>query len=274
MLVRIITSVVGVAVMIPIMWFSDTYVFPVALSALCVIALYEFFSCVKLKGKLFVTVPTYVLGAGMPFLCKYFGDFEKISSMICAIIFVYMIYLIICSVLFHKYCETNDLSTSFLFSLYIIAGFSSIQLLRNLNDGILVVIAVLLAAWMTDIFAYFTGRFLGKHKLCETISPKKTVEGSVGGIIFCVNSFPLYSAVFMNKVMTPTGYLFMMLAGFILSVVSQFGDLAMSVVKRKYGVKDYGHIFPGHGGILDRFDSILAVAPVFLMIILITNAIL
>ena len=271
MLVRIITSIVGVAVLIPIMWFSDTYVFPAVLAIFGIIALYEVFSCIKLKGKPFITVPAYLLGAAIPFACKYFGEFDKVASSVCAGIFLYIAYLVVCSVVFHKSCDVNTLSMCFLFAIYIIGGFSSIQLLRNLNDGILAVMAVILAAWVTDIFAYFTGKFLGKHKLCEEISPKKTVEGSIGGTLGCIVVFVAYSFIVLPKGASVGAHLFIVAIGFVMSVVSQFGDLAMSVIKRKYGVKDFGNIFPGHGGILDRFDSILAVSPIFLIIILLTK---
>ena len=93
MLVRVITSLVGVAAMIPILWFSDTYVFPAAMAFFCLIALYEVFSCIKLRGKLFITVPTYIIGIAIPFLCKYIGDIYKITAILCSAIFIYLIYL-------------------------------------------------------------------------------------------------------------------------------------------------------------------------------------
>lgn len=148
------------------------------------------------------------------------------------------------------------------------------QLLKNLPDGLIAVFAVILAAWITDIFAYFTGKLFGKHKLCEAISPKKTIEGSIGGVVFCVIIFTLYSLIIFNKSTPIHGYIFMIIASLILSVIAQIGDLSMSLIKRKFGIKDFGSLFPGHGGVLDRFDSILAVAPVFLIIVLVANYII
>jgi phosphatidate cytidylyltransferase len=119
-------------------------------------------------------------------------------------------------------------------------------------------------AWFTDIFAYFTGRLFGKHKLIPDVSPKKTVEGSIGGMIFCSLAFVGYAAIYNLWLMPESGdtisYVLMALVGLVASVVSQVGDLSMSVLKRHYGIKDFGWIFPGHGGILDRFDSVLAVS--------------
>ena len=115
---------------------------------------------------------------------------------------------------------------------------------------------------MTDIFAYFTGRFLGKHKLIPAVSPKKTVEGSIGGIIFCVISTIVFGLIVENFFIGSgkANYIVLAVSGIFISVVSQMGDLIMSVIKRHYGIKDYGKLFPGHGGILDRFDSVMAVS--------------
>ena len=116
---------------------------------------------------------------------------------------------------------------------------------------------------MTDIFAYFTGYLLGKHKLIPDVSPKKTVEGSIGGVVFCAVSFVVFGLIY-NRFFASDGAELSIIAlaviGLITSFVAQIGDLSLSVVKRHFGIKDYGWIFPGHGGVLDRFDSIFAVA--------------
>jgi phosphatidate cytidylyltransferase len=118
---------------------------------------------------------------------------------------------------------------------------------------------ILITAFCTDIFAYFGGYFLGKHKLCPVISPKKTIEGSVcgilGSVVFCVlfgKFFPLSIGLELWE------YAVIGVAG---GIVSQFGDLTASIFKRKIGIKDYGTLIPGHGGIMDRFDSVLFTAP-------------
>ena len=122
---------------------------------------------------------------------------------------------------------------------------------------------VLLSAFGTDIFAYLTGKSLGKHKLCPSISPNKTVEGSVGGVIGSVILCGLFSLLFM-----PTEFLTCLVIGAAGGVFSQLGDLASSVMKRKIGIKDWGTLIPGHGGILDRVDSVLFVAPLVYFILM------
>ena len=102
--------------------------------------------------------------------------------------------------------------------------------------------------------------FFGKHKLIEDVSPKKTIEGSIGGIVFCTVSFVLFGVIADLAFGKDANLIFMAISGVIISIISQVGDLIMSVVKRHYGIKDYGRLFPGHGGMLDRLDSILVVS--------------
>lgn len=115
---------------------------------------------------------------------------------------------------------------------------------------------VFLTAFGTDIMAYFSGYAFGKHKLCPKISPKKTIEGSIGGTLGSVLFCGLFGYFFLPEFITHC-----MIIGALGGVVSQFGDLTASIFKRKMGIKDYGNLIPGHGGIMDRFDSVLFTAP-------------
>lgn len=133
---------------------------------------------------------------------------------------------------------------------------------------VFLILYVLFAAWFGDSGAYFAGTFLGKHKLCPEISPKKTVEGFIGGIITVGIVMAITGVIFDFLVFDDISinYPVVIIVGMIASVFGVLGDLSASVIKREYGVKDFGNIFPGHGGVLDRFDSILFVAPfVFLV---------
>ena len=119
---------------------------------------------------------------------------------------------------------------------------------------------IFIGAWVTDTFAYFSGRLFGKHKLIPAVSPKKTVEGAIGGAVCCALVAMLYGLV-IGKCFdgVSPNYLVLAVSGLLIAVVSQIGDLAMSAIKRQYGIKDYGKLLPGHGGLLDRFDSCMAV---------------
>lgn len=121
---------------------------------------------------------------------------------------------------------------------------------------------VVITAFGTDICAYFAGVCLGKHKLCPVISPKKTWEGAIGGILGSVILSGIFGLVFSDMLL-PGGHavIHCLIIGFLGSIISMFGDLTASIFKRKMGIKDYGDLIPGHGGILDRFDSILFTGP-------------
>lgn len=124
---------------------------------------------------------------------------------------------------------------------------------------------IVITAFGTDIMAYFSGYCFGKHKLCPKISPKKTIEGSVGGTLGSVILSGLFGWFFMPEV-----FVHCLVIGLLGGIVSQFGDLTASIFKRKMGIKDYGNLIPGHGGILDRFDSVLFTGPmVYYYIILV-----
>ena len=158
--------------------------------------------------------------------------------------------------------KTNiiDISVTLFGMAYVLVFFSFIALIRGLNNGNLLVWYIFMAAWGTDILAYLVGKYLGKHKFSE-ISPKKTIEGCIGGLIGAVLFVLIYTA-FLNKVFnTNISYILMTSYAIIWSILGQIGDFAASTVKRYTGIKDYSNLLPGHGGMLDRFDSVIFIAP-------------
>jgi phosphatidate cytidylyltransferase len=161
----------------------------------------------------------------------------------------------------HGKLKFSDTITVFTMAVYIVAAMNSILYVRDYGEGgKYLYLLIFIGAWVTDIFAYFTGFLFGKHKLIEDVSPKKTIEGSIGGIFFCSLFFVVFGLVIKYFFSGDPNLIFLAISGVIISVISQIGDLIMSVIKRHYNIKDYGRIFPGHGGMLDRFDSILAVS--------------
>lgn len=146
---------------------------------------------------------------------------------------------------------------------YIINFFTLLAFIRGLENGKILVLLPFVIAWLSDTFAYYVGRYLGKsrftRKLCPEISPKKTVIGFYGGIAGSVFGVLLW-ANFLIKIDSP--WYELILFGIVAGIISQIGDLVASLIKRFIGVKDYGNIIPGHGGILDRFDSILFITPI------------
>ncbi len=257
---RIITSIVAVCVLLPVLYFSGTAVLCVALAAVSVISLFEMLRCIGFK-KLYISAPLYALAAVVPFLLRYMNDYGRVAmiAFICGA--VYLLYLFTLSILSRGKVGFSDAATIFAVSLYIIAALNSIIYIRDCGDsGKYIYLLIFLGAWVTDSFAYFTGVFFGKHKLIPEVSPKKTIEGSLGGIVFCAVSYVVFGIITDAFFETDANLIFLALGGVLMSVISQIGDLIMSVIKRHYNVKDYGKLFPGHGGMLDRFDSVLAVS--------------
>ncbi|WP_276694131.1 phosphatidate cytidylyltransferase, partial [Exiguobacterium chiriqhucha] len=148
----------------------------------------------------------------------------------------------------------EDASFYFVSAVYLVIGFSSFALVRLSEDGLVKVLLVLFMIWATDSGAYFTGKAIGKTKLWPSISPNKTIEGAIGGIVSAIVLGIVY--VLIEPVLP---ILEVLVLAVVVSVVGQLGDLVQSAYKRQYNVKDSGHLLPGHGGILDRFDSMIAV---------------
>jgi phosphatidate cytidylyltransferase len=230
-----------------------------------VIALYEMFSCIGCKSKYSLTLPTYLTGAAIPIIGKIANNFETMLPLVCAVIIIYAIYLFLIAIIFNKDFTIEEISLCYMTSIYIIFGFSSILFLRLVSNY--TYLLVFIGAWVTDVFAYFTGKFFGKRKLCEEISPKKTIAGSIGGTLFCIIAFVSFGYIVLNKGSEFWKYAVLACLGLIIAVVSQVGDLSMSLIKRRYGIKDFGKVFPGHGGVLDRFDSIIAVSSILFIML-------
>lgn len=261
MLKRIITSIVAVCVLVPVLFLSGTPVLPVAIALVTVIAVYEMLKCMGLHKNPALAIPPYIAAASAPLMLRYLGDKTDFATICFIAAVVYLVITFIAIVWSHGRLAFSEGMSAFLLCAYIIAAMNSILYVRDFDDsGRYVYLLIFMGAWMTDIFAYFTGVFFGKHKLIEDVSPKKTIEGSIGGIVFCSISFVVFGIVVDTFFDRDANILFLALSGIAISVISQVGDLIMSVVKRHYGIKDYGKLFPGHGGVLDRFDSVLAVS--------------
>lgn len=151
---------------------------------------------------------------------------------------------------------------------YVIFFSFHVTLVEQTGEYGILVWLIFLTAFGTDVMAYFSGYLFGKHKLCPTISPKKTIEGSIGGILGSVVLCGVFGYFLAERIL-----IHCVIIGVLGGVVSQFGDLTASIFKRKMGIKDYGNLIPGHGGILDRFDSVLFTAPmIYYYIVLVLQA--
>lgn len=261
---RIITAIVLGIVAIPVCIFSNTVIFPIAMAFIGIVGIYELLGCMNTRENKAISIPLYVIACIAPFAVRYYGNviFANTDKLMLAflVIVLYMLALWVFSYQKNQSIDMNSILASVFVSLYIIGAVASIVLVRDAQGGEYYWYFIFIGAWITDIFAYFTGMLFGKHKLIEAVSPKKTVEGSIGGTVFCVIFFVIFGFIVNNILEQQINLVLCALAGLLSAFVSQIGDLSMSVIKRTYGIKDFGKIFPGHGGVLDRFDSILAVA--------------
>jgi phosphatidate cytidylyltransferase len=273
MLKRIITAIVAICVMVPILLLDHTWILPAAISICAVIGIWEMLTCIGLRKNLFLTIPLCLIAAFFPLYTRFLRQstaspgtsLQSLLKLSVAIAFIMALYIFGVAVYDNKRVSITDAGLLYASCFYIIAAFTALIYIHDyINGGEHIYLLTFISAWATDIFAYFTGRLFGKHKLIPAVSPKKTVEGAIGGMVFCVIGMVVFGFV-IERFFNPDGiihanYLVLAISGVFISVVSQIGDLIMSLVKRQYGIKDYGKLFPGHGGILDRFDSVLAVS--------------
>ena len=280
---RIITGIVAIALFVPICVFSNYVVFPIAIAALSVVGIYEMAKCLGMDKKWALTVPMYLVALALPFIGYYefFKNTRIRGSLFLGVSMLLLFFVLIYTlayVMFRKNQDKiSDILAFYALFLYIVGCFNSIICLRYMTGGKYVYLLVFIGAWVCDTFAYFTGRFLGKHKLIPEISPKKTIEGSIGGIVFTIGAFILYRFILFKifpELNINLPYWLVIVLGIAASIVSQIGDLVASAVKRQYDIKDYGKLFPGHGGVLDRFDSVMLVAPVIYVIFIVSAVIL
>lgn len=162
---------------------------------------------------------------------------------------------------FPKY-HANQVMDAYFALIYAPVMLSFVLLTRQLDDGIYLVWMIFISSWISDTFAYLAGVMLGRHKLAPVLSPKKSVEGSVGGIVGAALFGALFGAYLDSTLGQEQYVMILAVVGGVGSVISQVGDLAASAVKRNHEIKDYGNLIPGHGGIMDRFDSVIFTAPI------------
>jgi len=270
---RILTALGMAVVGIPILIFSKYIVFALTVAFLSFVAVYEMLRAVGLEKRYLLSVPSYIAAFVFPFLAYFLAAEHTFGYLLVCVagLFAYLIYTFFVAVFLKGALSFSAVSQAFCISTYVIFSFTSISFMRymNVKTGIWTFVLVLICAWGSDVFAYFTGRFFGRHKLIPEVSPKKTVEGAIGGIICATGLAVLYGFIVSKATELAPNYIVLAVCGFVLSAVSQVGDLIASLVKREHGIKDYGNIFPGHGGVMDRFDSVLSITTILMAIALI-----
>lgn len=255
MLKRTVVALVALPLFFLAVYFTPEWVLPVALGLLAGLAAYE-----MLHNTGLLTCPALLTAAialsALAVPLTFYFDLPLVALVVPAAVVIFVI-----AIASKGKISYTEIFGTFFTVIFIPMALGSIVRIRAMEGGMSLVILPFIAAWITDTFAYFTGRAFGRHKLAPEISPKKTVEGSLGGILGCIAIMLAYN--YVSGAIWGVAYRLPLLAVIAAagSIISQAGDLAMSYIKRGFGVKDYGTIMPGHGGVLDRFDSVLFTAP-------------
>ena len=228
-----------------------------AVAAISLIGMFELYRVMKLEK-------TPLAAVGYLAAALYYGFvwFEKEDLMMLMAAAFVMVLMAVYVFTFPKY-KTEEITITFFGVFYVAVMLSYLFLVRRAADGVYLVWLVFLSSWGCDTCAYCVGVLIGKHKMAPKLSPKKSIEGAVGGVVGAALLAVIYGFVFKDAMGCTTQTIWFM-AGIcaVGALISMVGDLTASAIKRNYEIKDYGKLIPGHGGILDRFDSVIFTAPI------------
>lgn len=255
---RIIVAVIGVPLLLAMLLFAPPLVLAIFIALLSIIGTREILTQYSNVLGIISKIASELTAAALP-IWIYWGSPETAAFIW---LFGYMI-VISCDTMFicKKNTDFSAMAAAAIASLFVPYFLSSLLNLRLFEHGKYCVMLPFVAAFISDAGAYFTGRACGKHKLAPTISPNKTVEGAIGGIVSAIIGVVIYGIIIKYTADVEINYLLIALLGLLGSIAGQIGDLTFSYIKRKFGIKDYGNLLPGHGGVLDRFDSMIFTAP-------------
>jgi phosphatidate cytidylyltransferase len=239
----------------------------IIIAIISIIALYELQITTGYIKNAALTSISFLFAAGMAFL-PFFVDHntKMVFSVMGVMLFLFIAIMFWIMLRHHSTIGLDKIGLVFLTTVMISAAFMTMVMLRD-RFGIFHVILLLVMSWSTDICAFFSGKLFGKHKMTPTISPNKTIEGAIGGVISSVVisvAFAYIYQLMFNGVWTKgvqVRFWPLLILSLCCSLISIFGDLSFSIIKRHCNIKDFGKIMPGHGGVLDRFDSIIFVSP-------------
>lgn len=273
MLVRILAAAVGLPLLLVIVLLLPPIGTAILFALACMVAAYEMLWRTGILKHKRIVVYTALMAAAVVMwswlrACAVVSEQTLWLSTLLGL-FVYACLL---------FCELLAAHTELKFTALCVALFSGIVYpfligalvrLRGMESGKYYILVAFIISMVADSGAYFVGRACGKHKLAPVVSPKKTVEGAIGGVVVNILGMVLYTLI-LNKCFgfTQVNYFYAAIYGVVGALGSMLGDLTLSVVKRQVGIKDYGNLIPGHGGILDRFDSTMICAPIAEILIL------
>ncbi len=260
MLTRTVSGIIGGLLVLFVIFFNQRVPFIINLfiAVVCVLASFEIHYTSRLSKNLKIALPGIIFSTILPLFGHVF--FWKVS------LYLYTLAMFLMLIFFRKSLNFKDVFIVYGMTLLITFSLTTIIDLRTIGGRYsnFYILLALCIPWMSDTGAYFIGVNFGKTKLCPDLSPNKTLEGAFGGLIFCVLTNLLVSLVFKVFFLPKNievNYLYVAVLALLGALISIVGDLFFSMIKRCYRVKDFGNVVPGHGGVLDRFDSVILVAP-------------
>ncbi|MGX4763356.1 phosphatidate cytidylyltransferase [Holzapfeliella sp. JNUCC 72] len=255
MKIRVLTALVALAIALPLVYVGGIYL-TIIMAVLSIIAMAEIY---MMKKRVLVSVDLVLAALAAVSLTVFDQNLPMDRYRVFLLLMVLLLGL---TIIDSNRFNFEDVGVIAITSLYVGQGFHYFLQARASEKGLALVGLLLVIIWITDSGAYLVGRTIGKHPLYKPISPNKTIEGSVGGVVVAI----LASLLYTSLVPLNMSWVQVIIISGLLSIVGQIGDLVESAYKRFYQVKDSGTILPGHGGILDRFDSLLFVLPVAYLI--------
>lgn len=270
---RILSAMAGIVVLLGVLFCPYTWVFSAVATLLAMISVWELLhntgllshKCLLYGSMLFSGV-VVLSSAYLEALAKWCEPFVWILF---AVLALYSALVAVLAAL--KKCSVTATVALRVWNLtlYATIGFLALVRLRLMENGLAYVLLPLVISWMSDTGAYFIGSLFGKHKMAPVISPKKTWEGFFGGWAISVGSTVLFGVLYqwVGQVQLEFSPWQMAVLAVLLAPLSVCGDLLASKIKRQYNIKDYGNIMPGHGGVMDRFDSVILIAPILYMLL-------
>lgn len=271
---RILVAVVGIPLLLAVLCWAPDWATALLLAALSVIAAHELLTavCGAEKAKRWTALPAVtgaLVIAAVYFSGEHYAD-SPAGTVLRWLIAAAVLALLLASILTYGRpgaLVLQDVCVMAVAGLVIPWAFSCMLQLRMLPHGAGMVLMPLVAAFCSDSAALFTGMACGRHKMAPLVSPHKTVEGALGGIAGGVVGMVIFRIVFYFCTLVPLHIGWCVVIGLAGALMGELGDLSFSVIKRQVGIKDYGRLLPGHGGVLDRFDSVLFAAPMIWMIV-------
>ena len=254
---RITTALIGFPLVAIVLVLGNKYVIDVFFAIAAIFALYEYNNALKIKAKPIQWIG-YLACSIMAFI--HVIPIEHLVNIIGMMIPITVLILFLHVIISNMKINIVDISLTLFGMCYIVLFMLFLPILMGKENGKLLVWYVIFSAWGTDVFAYFIGKKFGKHKF-SSVSPKKSIEGCIGGVCGAILLCGLYTIFLNMQHNMDINYFLICAIAAVLSIIGQIGDFSASTIKRYVDIKDYSNLFPGHGGMLDRIDSVIFIAP-------------